>query len=330
MMNRDEIESLKEHGRRNVTRILDKLGVAYRQNYMLLQAQCPCKQHEGDGSNQNAFSWKDDIGHWVCWSHHCEEMYGSDVIGLIRSILEVDFVDAIKWLDKTLGDHQSSGLVTAKRTSRRTKLLQPLDEMRLKFLQPNPQYLINRGFSESIMRRYEVGLWSRLGTFMHNRVVFPIRDLDGYLVGFSGRTIYKEEDWSKYQIKAKWTHGRYFDQWPRENEFSVGTILYNFFHSKTYKKLIVVEGILDGLRLSEANIENWIAIFGTNLTANQRNLLVNAGVNELTLAFDPDKAGDTASNKIKKQLEDLFHIKQVKLPNDPAELQLSTLREIFQ
>ena len=327
-MTREELDNLKEHACRNITFVLDKLGISYIQTGGLFKGECPCKFHPGDRDNTGAFTWKEDINHWVCWTHHCEEQWGSDIIGLISGVLELSFNQTILWLQDCLLDKvvKTAGPHTKKQLP---KLQQSIDELRLKYLTPYPFYLLNRNFTPKILETYQIGLWSRLGTFMHNRVVVPIRDSDGYLVGFSGRTIYEKEDWAKYQIKTKWIHGKYFDRWPIDGEFNIGTILYNFHNAKHYRKLILTEGPLDVLRLVEAGMENAVCMFGTSLTNHQRNLLVQHGINEVILALDPDEAGQAAAVKLERQLSDLFYITTLQLSNDPGDMSVMDIRKEF-
>ena len=95
-------DALRIKANRNITSILDKLGVTYNDRGNLIQATCPCKQHGGDGNNTSAFSWRHDIGYWVCWTHHCQDSYGNDIFGLVRSVLGLDFIGAVKWISDAM------------------------------------------------------------------------------------------------------------------------------------------------------------------------------------------------------------------------------------
>jgi DNA primase len=213
------------------------------------------------------------------------------------------------------------------------KIHDPLNETCLKFLSIKDDLLLKRGFKPETLRKYEVGFWSRLGTFMHNRLIFPIRDAQGFLVGFSGRTIYSESDWDKYKIKAKWVHGRHFDRWPQPDDLQTGSILYNLFralkHIGPNKELILVEGPLDGLRLDEAGIYNWVAILGCSFGPIHRTMLIDFGIIKLVLALDTDQAGQEASNKIEEFVKDFFHVDRPKLLHDPGKSSIDELKATF-
>jgi len=208
-----------------------------------------------------------------------------------------------------------------------------LNESLIRYLQPNYDYLLGRGYKLETLKKFEIGFWNRLGTFMHNRQIFPIRDIRGSLVGFSGRTIYPEADWGKYQIKAKWVHGRYYDRWPKLDELKTGSLLFNLDKAKDHiglqKTLILVEGPLDGLRLDEAGFYNWVALLGCNFGASHRSLLVSLGINNLVMALDIDKAGTNATSKIERSLSEFFHIHKPVMQNDPGKTSIEDLKKIF-
>ncbi len=337
-MTKPERSRVREHANANINRIMDALGISYLRRGDLVQSCCPCKQHPGDGTNPTAFSWRDSAAHWVCWSHHCEQEFGGDVFGLVRSVLNVSFSQSVDWLIHFLTE-QSVDLnadVNTKvkgRSGPSMKTHEALNESLLRFLQPNYDFLLKRNFKEETLKKFQIGLWSRLGTFMHNRLIFPIRDIQGSLVGFSGRTVYAEADWEKYQVKAKWVHGRYYDRWPKLDELKTGSLLFNLDKAKDHigllKTLILVEGPLDGLRLDEAGIYNWVALLGCSFGSIHRSMLISLGINNLVLALDVDKAGTNASSKIEKSLEEFFHIHKPILQNDPGKSTVEELRKVF-
>ncbi len=328
---------VREHANNNINRILEILGITHTRRGDLVQACCPCKQHPGDGNNPTAFSWRDSAGHWVCWTHHCEQEFGGDVFGLIRSVLLCTFNQSVDWVCKFLSerniDINTEVTVTVKRNVNGIKIHEPLNESLVRFLQPNYDFLLKRGYKEETLKKFQVGLWNRLGTFMHNRIIFPIRDIQGSLIGFSGRTIYPEADWEKYQVKMKWVHGRYYDRWPKLDELKTGSVLFNLDKAKEHiglqKTLILVEGPLDGLRLDEAGIYNWAALLGCSFGPIHRSILVSLGINNLILALDVDKAGTNASAKIEKSLSEFFHIHKPILQNDPGKTSIEELRKVF-
>ena len=107
LITKDQKRIIRNHANRNVTHLLDKLGVPYYdRGDGLIQACCPCQQHGGDGDNETAFSWRLDLGKWVCWSHHCEQDRGNDIFGLVSCILGGDFMVTLNWIIETLEERQ--------------------------------------------------------------------------------------------------------------------------------------------------------------------------------------------------------------------------------
>ena len=344
---------IRNHANRNITYLMDKLGIEFTDyGNGLIQSSCPCSQHGGDRNNKTAFSWRLDLGKWVCWSHHCEESRGNDIFGLVSSVLEKSFKDTAKWIRETLEskDVDLSEEASDPENLHRGVTLhthEPLAEDNLKFLQPDPTYLLNRGFDLDVLRKYQAGLWQRRGTFMHDRVIFPVRDHEGYLIGYTGRTIHSEEHFQNRGIKyIKWVHGRHYIRWPKETDDSIftGSILFNLNNAKRYlephKRLILVEGPLDGMKLEEARIHNWVATLSTNFCHAHRTLLVKYGVKDLYVAYDNDDPskyknnvgpGEKGWERMKRITGDIFNLHRVELPpdSDCGDLSVSELRGIF-
>lgn len=143
-----------------------------------------------------------------------------------------------------------------------------------------------------------------------NRIMFPLYDLNGKVVGYSGR-IYNESNTNKYVNTM-------------ETEiFKKGELLYNYHVAKEThaNEIIVVEGFMDVIRLSTIGIRNVVATMGTAITKNQA-LLMKRLSNNIILMFDGDEAGDKATNSCIRELERVGIIpKVVRLENnlDPDE-----------
>ena len=114
------------------------------------------------------------------------------------------------------------------------------------------------------------------------RITFPLWDKDGNIVGFSARIYRGEKDASKYMNS-------------RESKiFKKGETLYNYHNAKDVakreKKIIVVEGFMDAIRVSLSGIKNVVALQGTAMTSDQINLLKKLRV-KVILCLDNDNAG---------------------------------------
>ena len=147
-------------------------------------------------------------------------------------------------------------------------------------------YLLSKG--KNLKQLVDLGISNENGTDLFvNRIMFPLYDLEGNPVAFSGR-IYNTNDASKY-VNTKET-----------SIFKKGTILYNYHNAKDMLKknesIIVMEGFMDVIRASTVGITNCIATMGTALTKQNAGLLKKMA-NNIILCFDGDKAGEEATTK---------------------------------
>ena len=139
-------------------------------------------------------------------------------------------------------------------------------------------------------KKYDINTLNDLGlanndidTFI-NRIIFPLDDRNGRIVGFSGR-IYDNSKMSKY-MNTKETP-----------IFRKGTCLYHYNASKefvrTEKYVIIMEGFMDVIRASTIGIKNTVALMGTALTDEQISLIKKLSLN-VYLCLDGDKPGQDA------------------------------------
>lgn len=128
-----------------------------------------------------------------------------------------------------------------------------------------------------------------------NRLVFPICDLNGKVVAFSGRII-QQSDMAKYVNS------------PETEIFIKGNTLYNYSNALEYikkeKKMYVCEGFMDCIALSKANIKNAVALMGTAFTKEHLKVFKYLGV-EIILTLDGDNPGNINANKLANELLDL-------------------------
>lgn len=119
----------------------------------------------------------------------------------------------------------------------------------------------------------------------YNRIMFPIHDVSGKIVGYSGR-IYNNEDTSKY-INTK-----------ASPIFKKGQLLYNYFKAKEEcrikKSIIILEGFMDVIKLYVNNIKNTVATMGTAFTKEQA-ILIKKIAKDVIICFDGDEAGAKAT-----------------------------------
>ena len=182
-------------------------------------------------------------------------------------------------------------------------------------------YLVNKKYN--IDKLIDCGITNDNGhDIFINRIMFPIYDLNGNPVAFSGR-IYNTRDTAKY-VNTKET-----------DKFKKGKILYNYHIAKEQLKkndsIIIMEGQMDVIRASTIGINNCIATMGTALTKDHKNIIRNMA-NTIILCFDGDAAGEKATISAIELLEDTdTNIKIVRLPDnmDPDEYILKNGKDSF-
>jgi DNA primase len=119
-----------------------------------------------------------------------------------------------------------------------------------------------------------------------NRVLFPIRDIMGRVIGFSGRILNQAEKGAKYVNS------------PETALFRKNQVLFAFDRARKpiveKRQAIVVEGQIDAIRCHQAGIENVVASQGTALTENHARL-IKRYADEVVLVLDADAAGIKAA-----------------------------------
>lgn len=124
----------------------------------------------------------------------------------------------------------------------------------------------------------------RMYDIFRNRVMFPIVDLRGNIIGFGGRVL--DDSKPKYLNTSKTP---VFDK--GSNLFSM-----NFAKNSPEKRLILAEGYMDVIAINQAGFENVVATLGTAITAEQARLISHY-VSEVIIAYDSDAAGQNATQK---------------------------------
>lgn len=156
--------------------------------------------------------------------------------------------------------------------------------------------LLKKGYSEKeVLDSGLINKSDKLHDIYYNRIMFPLFDLNGKPVAFSGR-IYNQVDTSKY-VNTKETE-----------VFKKGEILYNYHRAKNIARLkdeiIVTEGFMDVIRLYSIGIENAVATMGTAVTKEQCNLIKRMA-KKVILMFDGDDAGKKAAYNASSMLNQM-------------------------
>lgn len=162
----------------------------------------------------------------------------------------------------------------------------------------------------SIKELDQIGLASNNHDTYINRIMFPLHDISGHVVGFSGR-IYDDSNLNKY-LNTKETI-----------IFKKGECLYNYHIAREYarklKYVIIVEGFMDAIRLSQIGYKNVVALMGTAMTSEQMQLVKKLSTN-VYLSLDGDGPGQNATLNIGEELTKLgLNVKVIAMPSDKKE-----------
>lgn len=174
----------------------------------------------------------------------------------------------------------------------------------------------------SLAELNKLGLSSDNRDIYHDRIMFPLHDINGKPVAFSGR-IYKDNNQNKY-LNTKETE-----------IFKKGHVLYHYHIAKEEarkeKYVLVMEGFMDVIRASSIGIKNTIALMGTALTQEQVQLIKRLSPN-IILCLDGDNPGQEAMLKAGELfLKENIEVKTIILPeqDDPDTFIMREGRERF-
>lgn len=137
-----------------------------------------------------------------------------------------------------------------------------------------------------------------------SRLIFPIIDVRGDVLGFGGRIISKDDPGAKYMNT------------PETVVYSKRRVLYGLNLAKKSKRsgILLVEGNIDVIMLHQAGFDNACASMGTALTQEQIHLL-SRYTKDLILCYDNDDAGKIATQKALSLLNDTdFNVRVLELP----------------
>jgi len=153
-----------------------------------------------------------------------------------------------------------------------------------------------------------------------NRLMFPITDVQGRVVGFGGRIL----DTQNFQASPMDKQAKYINS-PQGAIYNKSLVVYNLDRAKQYIKetgfVVLVEGYMDVIGSWQAGVKNVAATSGTALTTEQIKLLKRY-TNDIRLAFDADLAGKSASERgVDLALQAELEVKIISLPygKDPDE-----------
>lgn len=154
-------------------------------------------------------------------------------------------------------------------------------------------YLRSKGYSDKELTEAGVVISSNGKIFdrFAGRIIFPIIDLRGNVIGFGGR-ILKDKVRSDGKKAAKYLNTSNTPAFDKgRNLFSL-----NLAKKSGDRRLILCEGYMDVISVYQAGIPNIVATLGTALTENQAKLLMKY-CSEICICYDSDEAGQKATRR---------------------------------
>lgn len=283
----------------------------------------PCPFHQ---EKTASFHVDDGQGFYYCFGCHAK----GDAISFVRETENVSFIEAIEILAREAGMQMPARDPKAQeKADRRTQLAQVMEQavqyfrlqLRTSAATRAREYLASRGFDDAALERWEIGyaLDERQALFRHlseksvapdliidaglsakpddggapydrfrGRIIFPIRDARGRAIALGGRSL-------DPNARAKYLNS------PETELFDKGRSLFNHARAREQagkgQTLVVGEGYMDVIALSEAGFGAVVAPLGTAITEDQLRLLWRIHP-EPIVALDGDTAGLRAAMRV--------------------------------
>ena len=283
-----------------------------------------------------SFSVSPDKQFYHCFG--CQE--SGTALTFIMNFDRLEFVEAVEALAAQLGvevPREQSGRVRPKADPDLYEVLSQAERFYRQSLRAAPQaveYLKNRGLTGEVARDFGIGYapagWQNLSEHLtkvkpsllletglqikndngrvydrfRDRIMFPIRDTRGRVIGFGGRTL-GADDGPKYLNS------------PETPVFQKGAELYGLYEARRalrrIDKLIVVEGYMDVVALAQHGVANAVATLGTASGEAHFHKLYRYA-DEVVCCFDGDQAGRQAAwRALESALPTLNEHRQIKL-----------------
>jgi DNA primase len=260
-----------------------------------------------------------DTGRWHCFG--CGE--GGDAFSFLMKVENLSFVEALNRLAERVGVPISHAHDEAERKEENQRLYAANEAAAVYYHQlllNSPavlRYVAERGIGEGTVQSFLLGLapessdalrraldkqgftrdeLERSGLLYvpdegpvrdryRGRLIFPIRDGEGRIVSFGGRTLNPE-------IQPKYLNG------PQTSIFDKGSVLYGLHAGaqaiRKERRAVVVEGYVDVVIAHQEGFQNVVATLGTSITDRHLRQLARHAT-DICLALDPDTAGQQAA-----------------------------------
>jgi DNA primase len=166
---------------------------------------------------------------------------------------------------------------------------EPLEESLLGLFDFCPKLLLDEGYPEELLRQFDVGYDEK-----HQRITFPLRNIEGALVGLSGRTV--TGAFPRYKIYDK----EYLDFGLPERKTEKRALLWNAhrvlvqhtFHPDPDEQYVVItEGFKAVMRVAQAGINNVVGLLGSYMSQEQQWVIERLMDGPIFMMLDNNDAG---------------------------------------
>ena len=270
-----------------------------------LRGRCPL--HGGEGRETFHVNTAEQVFH--CFS--CGA--GGSVLDLVAKIEGCGLREAAQ---KLSGWSSLTGNVAPVQKTTVTKKVNPVPplQFQLRGVDMRHPYLASRGIREATVREFGIGFYGGPGSMSH-RLVIPIDDEAGRLVGYCGRSLNGSEP--RYRFPAR---------------FAKAQVLFNLHRAVATRQstAIVVEGFFDCLKVYQAGFAWVVALMGSALYEPQRRLLTQR-FQHIVLMLDGDAPGQRAAAVVAERLSSDCSVRVVRLAQNtqPDQLSEPVLQELL-
>jgi DNA primase len=232
--------------------------------------------------------------------------YGDADSKLRAALFEIHEI-AAQMFQKNLGSEARNYL------SKRGIGAEAIETFQLGYSEPSGQGLVRalgeRQFTQEqldasgMVKRREDG--SGYFDFFRGRLMFPIHNESGKVIGFGGRAM-RDQDQPKYLNSSE------------TPIYKKTSVLYNLHRARnamrSSNRAVLVEGYMDVIGVYSAGVKEVVASCGTGFTVPQAGLIHRHALHNVVVNFDPDRAGADASEKaIQILLDEGMHVKVLAL-----------------
>ncbi|MDE7018168.1 MAG: hypothetical protein K2P65_11475 [Lachnospiraceae bacterium] len=213
---------------------------------------------------------------------------GGNIINWLMTFENMSFNDAVEKVGVLAGVDvknlkQCSALKVYKNLARmtETKKKSVIDRVILndseidKYEDNVPEEWVDEGINPDIMKKYNVRIDN-----MANRIVYPVYDSKLRLIGFKGRTRYK--NYKEMKIKKYQNYQKI-----GTTDFFIG-MKENYENIMSHDEVIIFEGIKSGMKVEGWGYDYWLSSETGWLNDEQVLLLIQLGVKEVVIAYDND------------------------------------------